>query len=420
MPALRPRIPRPETANRTVRTTVVLLFAAWLVDYSDRLVINLVLPSIGEDFDLDRGQQGLIVSAFFLAYAACQIPGGMLADRFGGKRVTCWALLVWSLFTALTGLAWSFAALLVLRFAFGAAEGIFPSAGTKVLVERTTPEERMGANGLIMSSNALAAVVTPLAVAPLISVFGWRSAFFSTAALGVLVLVAIRMRLPDPLARTEPDAGARDRRDVRELLRMGVLWRFALMVFGYCVIVWGLNTWVPSYLSEERGISLTSAGALVAIPALGAAAATIVGGRLADRFEGHHRKVIVPGMTVAALALLLMAFSASIVGFIVFGTLAIFAASLCYMPIFAVPLRSLAPEHVGVGSAVIVFGGQVAGMVAPPVMGVLADTFSFQVAFAFLVLGAVIAAVMAVATPQDTTSFLASSARRTPLAMEHS
>ncbi|WP_406013438.1 MFS transporter [Streptomyces sp. NBC_00984] len=420
MPALRPRIPRPETANRTVRTTVVLLFAAWLVDYSDRLVINLVLPSIGEDFDLDRGQQGLIVSAFFLAYAACQIPGGMLADRFGGKRVTCWALLVWSLFTALTGLAWSFAALLVLRFAFGVAEGIFPSAGTKVLVERTTPEERMGANGLIMSSNALAAVVTPLAVAPLISVFGWRSAFFSTAALGVLVLVAIRMRLPDPLARTEPDAGARDRRDVRELLRMGVLWRFALMMFGYCVIVWGLNTWVPSYLSEERGISLTSAGALVAIPALGAAAATIVGGRLADRFEGHHRKVIVPGMTVAALALLLMAFSASIVGFIAFGTLAVFAASLCYMPIFAVPLRSLAPEHVGVGSAVIVFGGQVAGMVAPPVMGVLADTFSFQVAFAFLVLGAVIAAVMAVATPQDTTSFLASSARRTPLAMEHS
>ncbi|MFE4793567.1 MFS transporter [Streptomyces sp. NPDC057908] len=420
MPALRPRIPRPEAANRTVRTTVVLLFAAWLIDYTDRLVINLVLPSIGEDFDLDRGQQGLIVSAFFLAYAACQIPGGMLADRFGGKRVTCWALLAWSLFTALTGFAWSFAALLVLRFAFGAAEGIFPPAGTKVLVERTTPEERMGANGLIMSSNALAAVVTPLAVAPLIGVFGWRSAFFSTAALGVFVLVAIRMRLPDPLPRAEPDAGAQDRRGVRDLLRMGVLWRFALMMFGYCVIVWGLNTWVPSYLSEERGISLTSAGALVAIPALGAAAATIVGGRLADRFEGHHRKVIVPGMTVAALALLLMAFSASIVGFIVFGTLAIFAASLCYMPIFAVPLRSLAPEQAGVGSAVIVFGGQVAGMIAPPVMGVLADAFSFQVAFAFLVLGAVIAAVMAVATPQDTTSFLASSARRTPLAMEHS
>ncbi|MEU5951135.1 MFS transporter [Streptomyces sp. NPDC047525] len=419
MPAPPPAASRPKAMNRTVRTTVALLFAAWLVDYADRLVINLVLPSIGAEFDLDRGQQGLVVSAFFLSYAACQIPGGLLADRFGAKRVTCWALLAWSLFTALTGLAWSFAALLVLRLVFGAAEGIFPPASMKVLVERTTSEERMGANGLIMSSNALAAVVTPLLVAPLIGAFGWRSAFFSTAALGIFVHTAIRMRLPAPLERTE-GLSPSGRGASRALLRNGVLWRFALMLFGYSVIVWGLSTWVPSYLSEERGISLTSAGALVAVPALAAAVATVIGGRLADRLEGHHRKVIVPAMAVAAAALLLMAFSPTLVGFVVFGTLATFAASLCYMPIFAVPLRSLAPEHVGVASAMIVFGGQVAGMVAPPVMGVLADAFSFEVAFAFLVFGAAVAAVMAVVTPQDTASFEASSVHRPPFAMETS
>lgn len=61
--------PSSQSARRTVRITIVLLFAAWLVDYADRLVINLVLPSLGAEFDLSRGQQGLIVSAFFLAYA---------------------------------------------------------------------------------------------------------------------------------------------------------------------------------------------------------------------------------------------------------------------------------------------------------------------------------------------------------------
>ncbi|GJF21099.1 hypothetical protein SHO565_16630 [Streptomyces sp. HO565] len=66
-----------------VRTTVVLLFAAWFVDYADRIAIAVILPTIGDEFDLDRGQQGLVVSVFFVAYAACQIPGGMLADRFG-------------------------------------------------------------------------------------------------------------------------------------------------------------------------------------------------------------------------------------------------------------------------------------------------------------------------------------------------
>ncbi|MFG2841213.1 MFS transporter [Streptomyces zaomyceticus] len=389
-----------------MRVTIALLFAAWLVDYADRLVINLVLPSLGAEFDLDRTQQGLVVSAFFLAYALCQIPGGLLADRFGGRRVTLWALLTWSVFTALTGFAWSFAVLLALRFAFGAAEGIFPPAAMKVLVERTRPEERMSANGTVMSSNALAAVITPLAVAPLVAAFGWRSAFWSTAALGVLALLAVRLWLPAPPPRTD-GAAETARPALGAVLRKGVLWRFALMMFGYNTIVWGLNTWVPSYLSEERGVSLTSAGALVAVPALGAALATVVGGRISDRLGGHHRTVIVPGMAVAAVALLLMANAPTVTGFVVFGTVAVFAASLAYMPIFAVPLAGLAPAYVGVGSAVVIFGGQVAGMVAPPVMGALADAFSFQVAFGFLVLGAVVAAVMACLTPQDAAAFRA-------------
>ncbi|MFI1718748.1 MFS transporter [Streptomyces litmocidini] len=408
-PPLPPSPAAPPARRGTVRLTVALLFAAWLVDYADRLVINLVLPSLGAEFDLDRTRQGLVVSAFFLAYALCQIPGGLLADRFGGRRVTLWALLSWSVFTALTGFAWSFAVLLALRFAFGAAEGVFPPASMKVLVERTTPEERGSANGTVMSSNALAAVVTPLAVAPLVAAFGWRSAFWSTAALGVLVLVAVRLRLPAPLPRAE-GAGT-PRPALRAVLRKGVLWRFALMMFGYNTIVWGLNTWVPSYLSEEHGVSLTEAGALVAVPALGAAVATVLGGRLSDRLGGRHRLIVVPGMTVAAVALLLMANAPSLTGFVVLGTVAVFAASLAYMPIFAVPLAGLAPGYVGVGSAVVILGGQVAGMVAPPVMGALADAFSFHVAFGFLVLGAVIAAVMACLTPQDADAFRAAADR---------
>ncbi|MDJ0384833.1 MFS transporter [Streptomyces sp. G-G2] len=395
-----------DRTDRTVRITIILLFAAWLVDYADRLVINLVLPSLGEEFDLNRGQQGLVVSAFFLSYALCQIPGGILADRFGARRVTTWALLSWSLFTALTGFAWSFALLLLVRFAFGAAEGIFPPASMKLVVERTTPERRMSANGLIMSSNALAGVLTPLLAAPLIAAYGWRSAFFSTAALGVFVLVALRLWLPAPLPSTAPDA-PEERHRIGDVLRKGVLWRFAGIMFGYNVIGWGLTTWAPSYLSEERGLPLSSAGPLLAIPALGAAVAVVVGGRLSDRLDGHHRKVIVPGMAVAAIALPFMAYSDSFVGFAVFGTLAIVAASLAYMPIFAVPMKGLPPAYVGVGSAVIIVGGQLAGMVTPPLMGVLADAFSFQVAFAFLVLGAVIAAVLAVLTPQDVDSFRA-------------
>nr|WP_318218653.1 MFS transporter [Streptomyces sp. SCL15-6] len=308
-----------------------------------------------------------------------------------------------------------FTALLLVRFAFGAAEGVFPSASMKAVVERTSVAERMGAQGLIMSSNALASVAAPLAVPPLAAVVGWRWAFVLAAGLGVLVYVAVRLWLPPPSERAEDAAPAASGVPPRQVLRIGVLWRFSLMLFGYSALMWGLSTWIPSYLNSERGLSLTSAGVLVAVPSLAAALGTLLGGRLSDRFEGHHRKVIVPAMSVAAPALCLMALSPSLTGAIACGTIAVFAASLCYMPIFAVPLRSLTPELVGVGSAVIVFGGQVAGMVVPPVLGALADAVSFEAAFAVLALGPAIAAVLALVTPQDTESFNAALPRRTTL-----
>ncbi|MEK0100561.1 MFS transporter [Streptomyces sp. A475] len=395
-----------ERLDRGARITVALLFGAWLIDYVDRLVINLALPSIGEEFDLSRAEQGLAVSAFVLAYAACQIPGGMLADRFGARRVTCWALLIWSAFTALTGFAGSFAILLVVRFLFGAAEGIFPGASMKAITERTTPGQRMGANGVVQSANAIGAVAAPLIAAPLLTHFGWRSAFFTVAGVGVFVYAAVRLWLPEPLARdTEhhpaPAAGG----GARIVLRSPAMWGFAAMFFGYDIIVWGLNTWVPSYLSQERGVSLTSAGALAVIPAAAAAGAVIVGGRLADRLQGHPRKIVVPSMSVAAVALILMATASGTVAFILWMTVATASASLSYMPVYSVPLRSLPPELTGAGAGLITFGGQFAGVIAPTAMGLLADRMGFGAAFGFLVLGAVLAGVVAVATPQDTDSF---------------
>lgn len=102
-----------------------VLFAAWVIDYILRLVIVLALPSIEEEFGLNKTEGGLILTAFFIAYAVCQVPGGFLADRFGAKRTMLAALLLWSVFTGLTGLTVSFA-MLVVRVLFGISEGIFP------------------------------------------------------------------------------------------------------------------------------------------------------------------------------------------------------------------------------------------------------------------------------------------------------
>ncbi|MGV9789574.1 MFS transporter [Streptomyces sp. NPDC003435] len=411
--------------DRTARITVAVLFLAWVVDYVDRLTINLALPSIGHTFHLDRTEQGLVVSVFFVAYALCQIPGGLLADRFGAKRVIGWALLAWSLFTAVTGLAGSFTVLLLVRFVFGLAEGAFPAAAMKAVTERTPPGRRMSANGLVASSNAVATALTPLVAAPLIVAFGWRTTFVVIAAVGLIVYAVIQLWLPSrsesPAVEPREADGDTEMADAREVadavprpalpstrvvLRSAVMWRFTAMFFGYDLIVWGLNTWVPTYLNDERGLSLTRAGAIALVPALASTVAAIVGGRLADRLSGRHRLVVVPAMAVTAVGVLLLTGAESMGAFVTWLTLAAVGAGLSYMPIFAVPLRSLPAELAGAGSGMIIFGGQLAGVVAPVAMGALADAFSFQAAFALLGLGALLAAVMAVTTPQSTESFL--------------
>lgn len=77
---------RARSAQRVAMAAVSVLFMTWLIDYIDRLVITLALPDIGEEFGLGTTMQGLILTAFFITYAAMQIPGGILADTRGTRR----------------------------------------------------------------------------------------------------------------------------------------------------------------------------------------------------------------------------------------------------------------------------------------------------------------------------------------------
>jgi MFS family permease len=76
-----------------VRYSVLLLiWLGWLFSFLDRMVMSVSLPFIGKDLNIDTTEQGLIISAFFIGYAAFQIPGGWLADRFGPRKVMAIAI----------------------------------------------------------------------------------------------------------------------------------------------------------------------------------------------------------------------------------------------------------------------------------------------------------------------------------------
>lgn len=403
------------------RVTVGVLFMTWLIDYIDRLVITLALPDIGKEFQLGTTMQGLILTSFFIAYALMQIPGGILADTRGARGTMLVAATGWTVFTAASGLARGLASMVAIRAVFGVFQGIFPAASIKALSERTTPQQRLTANGVMSASNPLGAAIAPMVAAPLIAAFGWRGAFWAVAVLGLLSVLVLWKGLPRPLSAAEQQGGGgREEkaapaataqvplREALGLLKSSVMWRFTLMFCGFNIIGWGLVSWVPSYLRESKGVSLTGAGVLAGVPWVAAALSMVVGGYVFDRYlRGNHRRVVIPVMLVTTGLLVLMVQAGSATEFIVWETCGTLVMYLAYMQIFGLPLRMLPAEYAGVGGGMVNFGGQLAGAISPFVMGFLAEHFSYAAAFSFLVVGSVLAILGALVTPQTPEAFRA-------------
>ncbi|MFJ8854937.1 MFS transporter [Streptomyces sp. NPDC102437] len=398
-----------ERINRTATITMVVMLCAWSIDYIDRFSISMALPSIGEEFHLGKTAQGSLVTVFALVYMICQIPAGYLADRYGSRKPMLITLVLWSLFTALTGMAGTFGLLLLFRGLFGACQGAFPAASFKAIAERTTPERRGTATSVMLSASGIAGLA-PLLVAPLLTAIGWRHTFLwmagCGAAIGIGLWALLPKALPDRLSRLPQAAVTMPEVSRAQVLKSPGVWKFAVLFCAMNMLSYGLVTWVPSYLLEARDLSLNETGVLSAIPSLVGFATTIFGGWLFDRyFHDKARWYLVSIATVTSVLLVLMVSAGSAATFTVYETLAVGVFGMATMCVFGLPLRVLPTAVAGLGSGMTNFGGQVAGVIAPLAMGWLADAFSYTAAFGFLIGTTLLTAVIAFWVPQRAEQF---------------
>ena len=124
----------PQAKTRTMTNfrwkIAFLIFLISFVAYMDRVNLSVATPVIMQEFGFDKMDMGFLQTCFFAGYALMQVPGGMLAERFGLRKTGAGAILWWSVFTALTAFAQGKASFAAVRLAFGLGEGpVFPSLG---------------------------------------------------------------------------------------------------------------------------------------------------------------------------------------------------------------------------------------------------------------------------------------------------
>lgn len=323
----------PETANATVldsssageKPTTVryrvmgFLCALSFLTYFDRVCIVRAQGDIQRDLQLSDTQMGWVMGAFWLAYGLFEIPGGWMGDRFGPRRTLVRIVLGWSLFTVLSGSAWSFLSLLAFRFLFGVGEaGAYPNmAAVQSRWVPTSQRARLGgllwlfarwggAFSPILIGMLLRTVDSPgfrefLSDKPLLShlydLSSWRFGFWIAGALGALWCVlfypwfrnepaqsketnaAERALLPPP--RDANSHGAN--KDVwRALLSCPSLWAMAALYFcgsfGWSFFV----SWMPRFLKDTQGVTFEKSEFISALPLFLGGCSCLLGGLLCD------------------------------------------------------------------------------------------------------------------------------------------
>lgn len=381
-----------------------LLFLTWLMSYVDRSLMPMALPLIGQEFHLSPTVLGAVISAFFIGYAVMQIPGGILADKFGARKMMTTGVALWSIFSVLTGAATSLTNLIWVRVLFGLGEGVHPPAAFKALSSWFNPAERARANGLVMSSNTIGPMIAPIIFAVLMGAYGWRNAFFLVSIPGFLIAFAVYWFLRDRPAE-HPRMTSRELAEIRqennqdevslrELFRYKALWKLFFIYMMWDVTWWGFQAWLPSYLLKERGFTLLATGAVAALPFAAGFIGILAAGYISDRTR-KPRLVLVSVLLGNALFMLLTATAGNATMAVVFLTATGFFLPAIHGPFWSLPMDLLPSRVIGASSGFLNTGGQIAGIASPVIIGALIElTGHYEAGFTFMAFSAAVSALL--------------------------
>ena len=387
-------------------TIAFLLGIGVLVNYFDRVNLSVSHDALVREFGISDRMFGLLASAYNWTYAACQLPSGMLLDRFGVRMVGCVSTLIWSIASfaaaATRGMPGFFAA----RFLLGVGEAPTFPANAKAIGYWFPPHERSFATSLFDSAAKLGSAIGVPLIGLLLLRIGWRMSFAATGLVSFLYFLLFVVLYRDPKVRFSGNVAAAHHVTMGTVIKwLGHLVKQKKVVglaigFGsYNYVFYLFVTWMPVYIARSFNIDLAHAFLYTGVPWLIAAAADLfVGGWLVDTLirrgwnADRVRRFVLIGGTAMGLGILGAGNAHTPAQAMFWVSVSIGGLSAAAPVGWSVPALIAPGDTVGSVGGIMNLSNQVSGIVAPIVTGFLVNgrqsfTGAFGVAAAYLAIG---------------------------------
>ena len=364
-----------------------VLVVVYVFNFIDRQILAILAPSIKDDLGLSDTQIGALSGvAFGIFYATLGIPIARLADRYSRVNIISICLAIWSLMTALSGLATNFWQLLIARIGVGIGEAGGSPPSHSLLADYFAPQKRATALGIYALGIPIGILFGNLAGGWINEFFGWRYAFFVVGVPDILLAIVMKLSVKEP-PRGYSEGKPPEVNQVPFIDVVKTMWgfrSFRQMSIGagtQAFVGYGAIAWMPSFLVRSHDMSSGEVGtALGLIIGILGGLGTFLGGIIGDRLGARDMKFY---MLVPAFGFLI----AVPFGFGVFIVDNLYLALAFYcIPAFMVNLytgptfgmtQSLAPLAMrAAASALLLFIINIIGLVfGPTTVGFLSDLF---------------------------------------------
>jgi MFS family permease len=358
----------------------------WMLDAFDVMLYSMVLASLLDDFGITKATAGLLASLTLVASAFGGVLFGVIADRYGRRVAMIGSVLTYSVFTAACGLASSLVQLGVFRFVLGLGMGGEWTSGAALVSESWPDRHRGKALGLMQSAWAIGYAAAAIVTAIVLPRYGWRATFF-VGIIPAFFALWVRRNVEETdiwkAARARPSGGPTFI-DVfrRPLLPLTV----ALTVLSFLTLFayWGLNLWIPAYLSlptSQRGLGLSTLNTTQLIVAMqvGTWFGYVSFGYISDAF-GRKRTFVVYLLAAAVLVAIYSSTRNPILLFVLGPFVSFFGTG--YFSGFGAVTAEIYPTAIRATAQGFTFNvGRVGSALAPFIVGSLAQSHGFSLAF---------------------------------------